>query len=220
MEMRSLSLLKRNTIVIGVTLLILATFAWAGWANWMYRKQAAERALAAASHGELVPVAGDVTQQGSALMGKPAPEFTLPDLSGKEVSLSSFKGKPLLINFWATWCGPCKVETPWLIELQNEYGPKGLQVVGISTEGDDLKPGDKEGWAHDKEAIAKFVQKEHLQYPVLINGDSLATQYGGLEVMPTSVYVNAEGKVVAVQLGITSKEDMVANVEKALGAGQ
>jgi thiol-disulfide isomerase/thioredoxin len=210
---------KRNTVVIGVTLLILATFAWAGWANWMYRKQAAERALAAASHGELVPVAGDVPQQGSALMGKPAPEFTLPDLSGKEVSLSSFKGKTLLINFWATWCGPCKLETPWLIELQNEYGPKGLQIVGISTEGDDLKPGDTEGWAHDKAAIAKFVKEEHMDYPVLINGDSLATQYAGLEVMPTSVYVNAEGKVVAVQLGITSKEEMAANIEKALGAG-
>jgi len=211
---------KRNTIVIGITLFILATFAWAGWANWMYRKQSAERALASASHADLIPAAGDVPQQGSPLMGKPAPEFTLPDLSGKNVSLSSFKGKPLLINFWATWCGPCKLETPWLIELQNEYGPKGLQIVGISTEGDDLKADDKEGWAHDKAAIAKFVKDEHMQYPVLIDGDSLASEYGGLDAMPTSVYVNAEGKVVAVQLGITSKDDMAANIEKALGAGQ
>ena len=172
------------------------------------------------AHADLVPVAGDVPQQASPLMGKAAPEFKLPDLNGKEISLSSFKGRPLLINFWATWCGPCKIETPWLIELQSEYGPKGFQVVGISTEGDDLKPDDKEGWAHDKAAIAKFVKQEHMEYPVLINGDSLASAYGGLDVMPTSVYVNAEGKVVAVQLGITSKEDMAANIEKALGAGQ
>jgi len=210
---------KRNTVVLGITLLILATFAWAGWANWEYRKQAAERALASASHADLVPVApGDVPPEVSPLMGKPAPDFTLENLKGDKVSLSSFKGKPLLINFWATWCGPCKIETPWLVELQNEYASQGFQIVGISTEGDDLKPNDKDGWAHDKEAIAKFVKEYHLQYPVLINGDSLSTEYGGLDAMPTSVYVDRNGKVVAVQLGITSKDDMVANIKKALGS--
>jgi thiol-disulfide isomerase/thioredoxin len=210
---------KRNTIVIGITLLILATFAWAGWANWEYRKQAAERALAAASHGELIPAtAGDVPQGQTSLVGKPAPDFVLEDLSGRTVALSSFKGKPLLINFWATWCGPCKIETPWLIELQNEYASKGFQIVGISTEGEDLQPGDKEGIARQKAAIARFVKEYRMQYPVLINGDSLANTYGGLDAMPTSVYVNAEGKVVAMQLGITSKDDMEANIKKALGS--
>lgn len=213
--------MKRNTIVFGITLLILATLGWAGWANWEYRKQAAQRALASASHAELVPSvnASDVPQEVSPLLGKPAPEFTLENLSGQKVSLSSFKGRPLLINFWATWCGPCKLETPWLVELQNEYASKGFTIIGISTEDDDLKPDDKEGWAHDKAAIAKFVKDEHMQYPVLINGDSLATQYGGLDAMPTSVYVNPEGKVVAVQLGITSKADMETNINKTLGAG-
>jgi len=212
---------KRNTIVIGVTLLILAACAWAGWANWEYRKHAAEVALASASHAELMPVApGNLPPEVAPLIGKPAPNFTLPDLGGNQVSLAAFKGKPLLINFWATWCGPCKIETPWLVELQNEYAPKGLQIVGISSEGDDLKPDDAEGWAHDKAAIAKFVKQEHMQYPVLINGDSLAVQYGGLEAMPTSFYVNAEGKIVAIQLGISSKEDMEANIAKALGAGK
>jgi thiol-disulfide isomerase/thioredoxin len=209
---------KRNTIVLGVTLLILATFAWAGWANWEYRKQAAERALASASHGELVEAAGDVPSQ-SSLVGKPAPDFILENLSGQTVSLASFKGKPLLINFWATWCGPCKIETPWLIQLQNEYAARGFEIVGISTEGDDLQPGDTEGLARQKAAIAKFVKEYHMQYPVLVNGDSLATKYGGLDAMPTSVYVNREGKVVAMQLGITSKDDMVANIEKTLAPG-
>ena len=211
--------MKRNTIVIGITLLVLATFAWAGWANWEYRKQAAERALASASKGELVPVAaGDVPPQASPLAGKPAPEFKLPDLSGKEISLSAFKGKPLLINFWATWCGPCKIETPWIVELQKQYAAQGFQVIGISTEGDDLKPEDKDGWAHDKAAIAKFVKEEHMDYPVLINGDSLAQEYGGLDAMPTSVYVDRNGKVVAVQLGITSKDDMESKIKKAIGS--
>lgn len=211
--------MKRNTIVIGVTLFILAGFAWAGWANWEYRKQAAERALASASHAELIPAtAGDVPQSQTSLIGRPAPDFVLQDLSGKTVALSSFKGKPLLINFWATWCGPCKIETPWLIELQNEYASKGFEIVGISTEGEDLQPGDKEGLARQKTAIARFVKEEHMQYPVLVNGDSLANVYGGLDAMPTSIYVNPEGKVVAVQLGITSKEDMEANIKKALGS--
>jgi thiol-disulfide isomerase/thioredoxin len=210
---------KRNTIVIGVTLFILAGLAWAGWANWEYRKQAAERALASASHAELIPAtAGDVPQSQTSLIGKPAPDFVLQDVSGKTVALSSFKGKPLLINFWATWCGPCKIETPWLIELQKEYASKGFEVIGISTEGEDLKPDDKEGFDRQKTAIAKFIKEEHMQYPVLVNGDSLVGPYGGLDAMPTSVYVNPEGKVVAVQLGITSKEDMEANIKKALGS--
>jgi thiol-disulfide isomerase/thioredoxin len=175
--------------------------------------------LASASHAELIPAtAGDVPQSQTSLIGKPAPDFVLQDVSGKTVALSSFKGKPLLINFWATWCGPCKIETPWLIELQKEYASKGFEVIGISTEGEDLKPDDKEGFDRQKAAIAKFIKEEHMQYPVLVNGDSLVGPYGGLDAMPTSVYVNPEGKVVAVQLGITSKEDMEANIKKALGS--
>jgi cytochrome c biogenesis protein CcmG/thiol:disulfide interchange protein DsbE len=211
---------KRNTIVIGITLFVLATFAWAGWANWQYRKQAAERALASASRAELVPSSsGDVPEEVSPLIGKPAPDFSLETVEGKSVSLSSFRGKPVLINFWATWCGPCKIETPWLVELQNEFASQGFEIIGISTEGEDLKSDDKEGFTRQKTAIARFVKQEHMQYPVLVNGDSLATAYGGLDAMPTSVYVDRNGKVVTVQLGISSKEDMAANIRKTIASG-
>jgi cytochrome c biogenesis protein CcmG/thiol:disulfide interchange protein DsbE len=222
MKERGLSPLKRNSIVLTVVLFILAVFAWAGWANWEYRKQAAEkRAAAAITQGQLVAAApGDIPQYVSPLANKPAPDFTLEDLSGNKVSLSSYKGKAVLVNFWATWCGPCKLETPWLVELHNQYAGQGFEILGISTEGDDLPPGDKDGWARDKAAIAKFVKEEHMQYPVLINGDSLATEYGGLDAMPTSFYVDRSGKVVAVQLGITSKDDMEANIRKALASGE
>ena len=213
--------MKRNTIVLGVTLLILAIFAWAGWANWEYRKQAAERALASAEHGELVADgSGNVPHYVSPLKGKPAPNFALEDLSGKKVSFDSYRGKAVLLNFWATWCGPCKIETPWLVELRNQYAPQGFEILGISTEGDDLKPDDKEGWAHDKAAIAKFVKEMRVPYPVLINGDSLATQYGGLDAMPTSFFVDRNGTVVAAQMGLTSKDDIEANIRKALGEGK
>jgi len=211
---------KRNTIVLSVVLFILAIFAWAGWANWKYRQQAAEKRLASAAKGELVADAsGNVPQYVSPLKGKPAPDFTLQDLSGKKVSLADFKGKALLINFWATWCGPCKVETPWLVELRNQYAAKGFEVLGISAEGDDLQPGDKEGWAKDKAAIAKFVKEEKMPYPVLINGDSISKPYGGIDAMPTSFYVDRSGNVVSVQLGLTSKDDMEANIRKTLGEG-
>ena len=212
--------MKRNTIVLSVVLFILAVFAWAGWANWKYRQQAAEKRLASAAKGELVADAsGNVPQYVSPLKGKPAPGFTLQDLSGKKVSLADFKGKALLINFWATWCGPCKVETPWLVELRNQYAAKGFEVLGISAEGDDLQPSDKEGWAKDKAAIAKFVKEEKMPYPVLINGDSISKPYGGIDAMPTSFYVDRSGNVVNVQLGLTSKDDMEANIRKTLGEG-
>ncbi len=213
--------MKRNTLVTFAVLFLLAAFGWAGWANWENRRQAAEkRAAMAASKAELLPaVAGDLPGTGSPLLNKPAPAFTLEDLSGKKVSLDSFKGKAVLINFWATWCGPCKLETPWLVQLRDQYAPKGFEVIGISTEGEDLPAGDKAGWARQKADIAKFVTAEKMDYPVLINGDSLAKPYGGLDAMPTSFYVDRSGKVVAAQMGITSKEDMENNIRKALGEG-
>ena len=207
-------------MVLFAVLFLLAAFAWAGWANWEYRKQAAEARLASVAKGELVAGAGDIPQYISPLLHKPAPDFTLLDLSGKKVSLASYKGKAVLINFWATWCGPCKIETPWLVELNNQYAPQGLEIVGISTEGDDLQKGDKEGWANDKAAIEKFVQQEKVPYTVLMDGDSISRPYGGVEELPTSFFVDRNGTVVATQLGLTSKEDIESNIKKALSAGK
>lgn len=209
--------MKRNTIVFFVVLVILSIFGWAGWANWEYRQQAAEKLLAAAAKGELVPdPASGTMKYNSPLMGKPAPAFSLEDLSGRKVSLESYKGKAVLINFWATWCGPCKIETPWLIELRNKYASQGFEVLGISTEGDDLKKDDKAGWAKDKAAIAKFVAEENIPYPILVDGDSLSQAYGGLDAMPTSFYVDRKGTVVAAQMGISSESDIETNIKKAL----
>jgi cytochrome c biogenesis protein CcmG/thiol:disulfide interchange protein DsbE len=207
---------KRNSIVLVVVLAILAIFAWAGWANWENRQQAAARLAAAVPKGELVPDANGEAQYQSPLSGKPAPAFALEDLSGKKVSLADYKGKAVLVNFWATWCGPCKIETPWLIELRNKYASQGFEILGISTEGDDLKPSDKAAWAKDKAAIAKFVDQEKVPYPILINGDSLSQAYGGLDSMPTSFFVDRKGTVVAAQMGLTSESDIEGNIKKAL----
>ncbi len=207
---------KRNTIVLGAVLLILATFAWAGWANFEYRKQAAERLLAMAAKGELVvdAASGEATYE-SPLTGKPAPDFSLEDLSGKKVSLSSFKGKAVLVNFWATWCAPCKIETPWLIELRDQYAAQGFEILGVSA--DDLDTDNAATLAKEKLEIAHSAEALHIPYPVLIDGGSLDKDYGGLDELPMSFYVDRSGKVVATQMGLTSKGEMEGNIKKALG---
>jgi thiol-disulfide isomerase/thioredoxin len=208
---------KRNTIVLGAVLFILATFAWAGWANFEYRKQAEERLMAQMAKGELVAdAAGGDAKYVSPLTGKPAPAFELEDLSGKKVSLASYKGKAVLVNFWATWCAPCKIETPWLVELRDQYAPQGFEILGVSTEGDGVGRDDKAAWDKDKASIAHSVQQMHMQYPVLIDGDSISEQYGGLDELPMSFFVSRNGTVVAVQMGLTSKADIEANIKKVL----
>jgi cytochrome c biogenesis protein CcmG/thiol:disulfide interchange protein DsbE len=209
---------KRNTLVITAVLFILAAFAWAGWANWEYRKQAAERLLASTAQGELVPATGDgdgPLQFLPALLGKPAPAFTLEDLSGKKVSLASYKGNALVINFWATWCAPCKLETPWLVELRNQYAGQGFEVLGVSA--DDIDRGDRQKLSDEKRAIARFVQEMHIPYPVLIDADSISRPYGGLDDLPTSFFVDRDGTVIAAQVGMTSKDEIERNIKKSLG---
>ena len=209
---------KRNTVVLGATLAILAVFAWAGWANWMWRQQRTERLLANAAQGALVPDAkGGAPKYLSPLAGKAAPDFTLEDLHGQKVTLASFKGKAVLLNFWATWCGPCKIETPWLIELRNKYASQGFEVVGIDTEGEDLKAGDKAGLERQRAAVQQFVSATKIPYPVLLGGDALAQPYGGLDAMPTSFFLDRNGVVVAAQMGLTSEAEMEGNIRRAMG---
>jgi cytochrome c biogenesis protein CcmG/thiol:disulfide interchange protein DsbE len=208
---------SRNTVVLGVVLFLLAVFAWAGWANWEYRQQAATRLLANAAKGELVAdAATGAPVYVSPLQGRMAPAFALNDLTGKKVPLSSYRGKALLINFWATWCAPCKIETPWIIELRNKYAAQGFEVLGIDTEGDDLKPDDKVGWTKAQEAASKFVAQEKIPYPILLDGDSISVPYGGLDELPTSFFVDRKGNVVAAQVGLTSENDLEAKIKKAL----
>jgi cytochrome c biogenesis protein CcmG/thiol:disulfide interchange protein DsbE len=207
--------MKRNTLVLGIVLFILAVFAWAGWANFEFRKQARERLLASAPQGVLATSeSGSEPQYITPLQGKPAPAFTLEDLSGKKLSLADYKGKAVLINFWATWCAPCKIETPWLIELRNQYAAQGFEVLGISA--DDLDRGDPQKLSEEKRQIARFVQQEKIDYPVLIDADSISQPYGGLDALPASFFLDRNGVVVAAQLGLTSKDEIEANIKKAL----
>jgi thiol-disulfide isomerase/thioredoxin len=134
----------------------------------------------------------------------PAPDFTLEALNGGSMRLSDLRGKAVLLNFWATWCGPCKIETPWLVELQNQYGPQGLQIVGVEA-GDD-----------GKEDIAKFVKDMGINYPILIGKDEVGDAYGGIPALPETFFIGRDGKIVDKTLGLHGRAEIEDSIKKAL----
>ncbi len=122
-------------------------------------------------------------------------DFTMKDYKGVDVTLSSYKGKVLLLDFWATWCGPCKVEIPHFVEFQDAYGKDGLQIVGISV--DDTA---------DK--IEPYVRSMKMNYPVLqgLNHDDVQEAYGPIVGIPVSVLISREGKICAKHTGLTGRD--------------
>ena len=146
----------------------------------------------------------------SSFKGKPAPDFALKDLSGNTVRLSDYRGKAVVLNFWATWCPPCKAEMPWFVELQKRYGPQGLVIVGVSLD-DDATP----------EQIAKFAQKLNVNYPILLGKDDIAKLYGGVDALPTTFYIDRNGTLVEVTMGLPSeREEIEDNVKRTLASGK
>lgn len=131
-----------------------------------------------------------------------APAFTLVDVNGRSVSLSDFKGKVVVLDFWATWCPPCKREIPDFIKLQSEYGSKGLEIVGIA-----LDQPDK---------VRAFARENGMNYPVLLGSDEIAAQYGGVESIPTTFVIDKSGKIVTKFEGFRSKETFESLIKKLL----
>jgi len=140
------------------------------------------------------------------LQGKAAPDFALQSIDGKTVHLSDFRGKAVLLNFWATWCQPCKIEMPWFAELQKEYGPSGLQVVGVSLD-DDATPDD----------LAKFAKDLGVNYPILIGKENVENAYGGVQFLPATLYIDREGKIVDKVFGLKGRGEIEDGVKKILG---
>jgi thiol-disulfide isomerase/thioredoxin len=121
--------------------------------------------------------------------------FTLKDINNKPIRLADYKGKVLLLDFWATWCGPCKLEIPWFAEFQTKYGKDGLQVVGVSVDDtlDKLQP---------------YVRDMKMNYPVLqgLNHDDVQDAYGPLWAIPVTVVISRDGKVCTRHSGLSSKD--------------
>jgi len=129
----------------------------------------------------------------SAAERKPAPDFALKDADGRTVQLSDYRGKVVLLNFWATWCGPCKVEIPWFIEFEREHKDQGFAVIGVAM--------DDDGW----DAVKPFVQRLNVNYRVLLGADSVAQLYGGVDSLPTTFIIDRQGKIAATHIGLVSK---------------
>lgn len=134
----------------------------------------------------------------------PAPDFTLKDLDGRTVKLADLRGKAVVLNFWATWCPPCRHEIPWFIDLQKKYGPKGLRIVGVSM--------DQTG----REDVAAFAREMGINYAVAMGDSNVARTYGGIHALPTTFYIGRDGTLMESVPGLISRERMEGKVRALL----
>ena len=137
--------------------------------------------------------------------GRAAPDFELQRLDGTTLRLSSLRGKAVVLNFWATWCAPCKVEMPWLTELQKQYGPQGLEVVGVAMD-------------EQTEKVGPFAKEVGAEYTILLGTEAVGDAYGGVPFLPATFYIYREGKVVDRVFSLVSRSEIEDNIKRSLGA--
>jgi len=133
--------------------------------------------------------------------------FTLNDLSNKGVKLSAFKGKVILLDFWATWCAPCKIEIPWFIEFQNKYGKDGLQVIGVSV--DDTLP-----------KLKPYVESMKMNYVVLqgLDHEDVQDAFGPILGIPVTVLISRDGRICGKHAGLSGKDEFENQIKALLAA--
>ena len=140
---------------------------------------------------------------GGQLIGQLRLTSNCQSLDGKNLKLSDLRGKAVLLNFWATYCGPCKIEMPWFVELQKEYGPQGFQIVGVAM--DDASTED----------IAKFAKEMGVNYPILLGKESVGQSYGGVSVLPTTFFLDRDGKLIAPRIRVAEPQRLCGPHQKS-----
>ena len=137
---------------------------------------------------------------------KQAPDFTLKDANGHTVRLSDYRGKVVLLDFWATWCGPCKIEIPWFQEFERQYKDKGFAVIGVAM--------DEEGW----NVVKPFAQHMSINYRVVVGDDTIGDLYanGGIDALPTTFLIDRGGRIASIHVGLSSKSDFEDDIQELL----
>lgn len=135
---------------------------------------------------------------------KPAPEFTLQDASGASVKLSDYRGKVVLLNFWATWCGPCTMEIPWFTEFQQQYKSQGFEVLGVSM--------DDDGW----KVVKPYITAHNMNYRVVLGNDSVSQLYGGVDSLPTTFLIDKGGHIAYAHVGLAGRNEYLNEIQKLL----
>ena len=135
---------------------------------------------------------------------RPAPEFSLKDADGKTARLSDYRGQVVLLNFWATWCGPCKLEIPWFTEFEKKHKDEGFAVLGVSM--------DEDGW----DTVKPYLRWANVNYRILMGDAQVAMLYGGVEALPTSFLIDREGKIASVHVGLVGKSDYENDIHALL----
>jgi len=137
---------------------------------------------------------------------KQAPDFTLKDANGHTVRLSDYRGKVVLLDFWATWCGPCKIEIPWFQEFERQYKDKGFAVIGVAM--------DEEGW----NVVKPFAQHMSINYRVVVGDDAIGDLYanGGIDALPTTFLIDRGGRIASIHVGLSSKSDFEDDIQELL----
>ena len=223
--------MRRNFLVLAAIVAALALMISAGVMNYIQRRHD-EQARLQAWKMQLVPDNGqpganpDASSSAdmptgddgfsSPLNGRQAPNFTLQDLDGNQVSLASYKGRPLVVDFWATWCEPCKIEIPWFEKLHDQYASQGLEIIGVST--DDLDQDDPAKLFTEKRDISDFVAKMHMNYPIVLGADSVEDAWE-IDATPTTFFIDRNGKIVASTVGLAPRDEIEADIRKAIGDG-
>ena len=132
-----------------------------------------------------------------------APDFSLTDLNGQKLTLSQFKGKVVLLDFWASWCTPCQAEIPQFIEWQKKFGDRGFQVIGISMD-------------DNEKAARKFLERVKPNYPIAMGNTKVAESYGGILGLPANIVITRNGQIMARHIGVSDLKSLEQEIELGL----